>query len=344
MKRAAALLTLLSAAAVARAAAPDVPVPSRPVATYSIVARDAATGQLGVAVQSHWFSVGAIVPWAEAGVGAVATQSFVDPSYGPLGLSLMRVGRSADEALAGLLAADGNRDVRQVAMVDAAGRTAVHTGAKCIAAAGHVEDEALSFTAEANLMSNDRVWPAMAAAYRKAAAQKADLAERLLRALEAAEAAGGDIRGKQSAAIVVVSGTSTGKPWVDRLFDLRVEDSPAPLPELRRLVTRARAYNRMNRGDELAAEQKWEDARAEYQAAAEMVPEESELPFWQAVTLFTAGREAEALPIFERVFRVRPEWAELVPRLPAAGLLPDDPKKIGSILAVARRPKSPAKK
>lgn len=322
----------------ALAGAPDVAVPSRPVATYSIVAFDPATGQVGVAVQSHWFSVGAIVPWAEAGVGAVATQSFVEPSYGPLGLAMMRTGKTAPEALAGLLASDSNKDVRQVAMVDAKGRVAKWTGPKCIADAG--DEAGTNFSAQANMMSNPKVWPAMAKAYREAEAKGLDLAERLLQALEAAEAAGGDIRGKQSAAIVVVSGTPTGRPWVDRLFDLRVEDSPAPLPELRRLVTRARAYNRMNRGDELAAEQKWDDAKIEYAAAARMVPEETELPFWEAVTLFTAGKEAEALEIFRKVFAMRAEWADLVPRLPAAGLLPGDPKKIESILAL-RPPAKP---
>src|SRR5207248_1848101 len=218
--------------------------PLRPVNTFSIVARDPATGEMGVAVQSHWFSVGSIVPWAEAGVGAVATQSFVDPSYGKLGLDLMRAGRSAPEALAGLLAADSNRDVRQVAMIDAQGRVAAHTGAKDIQSAGnHVGEQ---YSTQANLMSNDNIWPAMAKAYEET---KGDLAERLLAALDAAQSAGGDIRGRQSAAIVVVKAKSSGKPWEDRIFDLRVDDSTEPLKELRRLVTLQRAYNHMNAGD-----------------------------------------------------------------------------------------------
>lgn len=173
--------------------------PRRPVATYSIVARDPVTGELGVAVQSHWFSVGSVVPWAEAGVGAVATQSFVDPSYGELGLHLMRLGRSAPDALKGLLAADEGREVRQVAMIDATGKIAAHTGAKCIADAGMIVDESNQFSVQANLMANDGVWPAMADAYRNT---KGDLAERMLAALDAAQAAGGDIRGRQSAAIL----------------------------------------------------------------------------------------------------------------------------------------------
>jgi uncharacterized Ntn-hydrolase superfamily protein len=168
--------------------------PRRPVHTFSIVARDAATGELGVAVQSHWFSVGALVPWAEAGVGAVATQSFVDPSYGKLGLDLMRAGRSAPDALKALLAGDDGRDVRQVAMIDAQGGVAAHTGAKDIPAAGHIVGK--GYSVQANLMLNDRVWPAMSRAFENA---KGDLAERMMAALDAAQEAGGDARGKQSA-------------------------------------------------------------------------------------------------------------------------------------------------
>jgi len=205
--------------------------PVRPVATYSIVARDSATGELGVAVQSHWFSVGAVVPWAEAGVGAVATQSFIDPSYGALGLDLMRAGKSAPEALAALLAADAQRDVRQVGMVDARGRVARHTGRLCIPAAG--DQAGAQYVVQANLMERATVWPAMARAFEAATG---DLAERLMAALEAAEAEGGDIRGRQSAALLVVKAHSTGRPWADRRFDLRVEDHPEPLPELRRLL------------------------------------------------------------------------------------------------------------
>jgi uncharacterized Ntn-hydrolase superfamily protein len=175
--------------------------PGRPVHTYSIVARDTLTGELGVAVQSHWYSVGTLVPWAEAGVGAVATQSFVDVSYGPLGLDLMRAGKSAGQALEALLAADSSREVRQVAMIDARGGVAAHTGSRCIERAGHLVGK--SYSVQANLMRNSSVWGAMAAAYESSGG---DLAERLLAALEAGEAAGGDIRGSQSAAILIVSG------------------------------------------------------------------------------------------------------------------------------------------
>jgi len=300
----------------------------RPVNTYSIVARDPKTGELGVAVQSHWFSVGTVVAWAEAGVGAVATQSFVDPSYGPLGLDLMRAGRAAPDALAGLLAADAGRDVRQVAMIDAQGRVAAHTGKNCIAAAGH--HVGANFSVQANLMEKDTVWPAMARAFESA---QGELAERLLAALDAAQREGGDIRGKQSAAILVVSGKPTGKPWVDRTVDLRVEDSPEPLVELRRLLKVHRAYQRMNEGDLCAEKKDWPCAAREYGAAEAILPEQMEVVFWHAVTLVTSGQPDAALPLFKKVFAREPIWAELVGRLPAAGLLPNDDALIQRIKA-----------
>lgn len=293
-----------------------------PVATYSIVARDSVSGELGVAVQSHWFSVGPIVPFAEAGVGAVATQSFVDPRYGPLGLTLMRAGKSAPEALRGLLETDAQQGVRQVGMVDAFGRVAAHTGAQAIESAGHIVGE--QFSVQANIMESPQVWQDMAEAYRRA---EGDLAERLLVALEAAEAAGGDLRGRQSAAIVVVRPESSGLPWVDRLFDLRVEDHPEPVAELRRLVTLQRAYLRMQEGDEHLAARNVEAALEAYRAAMEIVPDEAtngEVPFWVGITLADTGRRAEAVPLLRRAFRQDPRWAELVRRLPRAGLLPDE--------------------
>jgi uncharacterized Ntn-hydrolase superfamily protein len=297
------------------------PRPVRPVATYSIVARDAKTGELGVAVQSHWFSVGAVVPWAEAGVGAVATQSLVDPAYGPLGLAAMRVGRGAPDALQGLLAGDDGRELRQVAMVDVTGRVAAYTGKKCIMPAGHTVDEKGQFSVQANLMSNNRIWPAMAAAYREAAG---DVADRMLAALDAAEAAGGDIRGRQSAALVVVASRATGKDWLDRRFDLRVEDHPQPLVELRRLVRLQRAYLHMNAGDLAMEKNDLTAANAEYAAAEELAPHIVEIPFWRAVSLAGGGKVDESLPIFKRVFARERVWADLVPRLVDAGLLPKD--------------------
>ncbi len=301
-------------------------VPRRPVHTYSIVARDAATGDLGVAVQSHWFSVGSAVPWAEAGVGAVATQSFTEPSYGALGLALMKAGKSAPEALKALLAADADREVRQVAMVDAQGRSAAHTGAKCIQAAGHEVGE--GFTVEANLMDQTSVWPAMAKAFKGA---KGDLADRLLAALRAAQAEGGDLRGQQSAAILIVKGKPSGQPWNDRLFDLRVEDNPDPLKELGRLIQLRRAYILMDQGDGFVTAAKWAEAKAAYEAAAKLAPGVWEMPFWQAVALASSGKVSEALPIFKQVFAAEPFWKRLVPRLADVDQLPKDPALLKAI-------------
>jgi uncharacterized Ntn-hydrolase superfamily protein len=309
------------------------PAPGRPVHTYSIVARDSRTGELGVAVQSHYFSVGPIVPWAESGVGAVATQSLVLVDYGPNGLALMRAGLSARHALDSLVRADAHNEGRQVAMVDARGTVAAYTGPKCIADAGHKEGN--QYSVQANLMANPGVWPAMAAAFEKA---EGDLAERMMQALEAAEKAGGDIRGKQSAAILVVRGQSTGKPWMDRTFDLRVEDSDRPLEELRRLVRLRRAYNLEDQGDALIAEKKPAEALEAYERAAKLAPEVVELQFWAAVSMYTNDRKPEALKIFRTVFARDRRWMDLIPRLAKAGLFPDDPKAIEEVQR--QRPRS----
>jgi uncharacterized Ntn-hydrolase superfamily protein len=316
--------------------ASDTPAkPLRPVHTFSIVARDPATGELGVAVQSHWFSVGPIVPWAEAGVGAVATQSFVDPSYGKNGLEMMRAGKSAPDTLKELLEKDEGREVRQVAMIDAQGRVDAWTGKNDIQAAGHIVGK--NFSVQANLMLNDKVWPAMARAFENA---KGDLADRMLAALDAAQAVGGDIRGRQSAAIVVVTGKPTGLAWKDRTFDLRVDDSPEPLLELRRLVRLQRAYNHMNAGD-LAVEKKDnEGALREYGAAEKLVPNNAEMIYWHAVALVNMGRVEESLPLFRKVFAMDRNWITLTPRLPKSGLLPDDPKLIDRIVSVGKRGRS----
>ena len=324
------------------------PAPLRPGHTFSIVARDPQTGEMGVAVQSHWFCVGCSVAWAEAGVGAIATQSFIDPSYGKLGLDLMRTGKSAPDALKGILASDLGRNVRQVAFIDLQGDVAVWTGGKDIADAGHIAGDPIAdknisadgtlwigknFSVEANMMLNDKVWPAMAKAYQEA---KGDLADRMMAALDAAQAAGGDIRGRQSAAIIVVKAKSTGKPWNDRIFDLRVDDSPEPLKELRRLITVQRAYNHMNAGD-LAVEHKDnEGALREYSAASKLVPDNLEMLYWHAVALVTMNRIDESLPLFRKVFQGDPNWVELTRRLPKAGLLPDDPKLIERITSAAK--------
>jgi len=302
-------------------------VGTRPVHTYSIVAIDKESGEIGAAVQSHWFSVGSSVIWAEAGVGAVCTQSFIEPSYGPLGLELMRAGKASEEALAGLLRADRSEAVRQVAMIDSQGRVAAHTGKTCIPEAGHFIGN--GFSCQANLMLKNTVWNAMAKAFQST---PGELVDRLMAALEAAEREGGDIRGKQSAAILVVKGKGSGAWWKDRIYDLRVEDNPAPLVELKRLIRLKKAYNSMNSGDDLLTENKVEEAMKCYTRAMEMYPDNAEMVFWSAVTLASMGKVNESLPLFKRAFIMDNNWAVLVPRLPQVDQLPKDKALLKKIL------------
>lgn len=303
--------------------------PLRPVNTYSIVARDSATGELGVAVQSHWFSVGSTVIWAEPGIGAVATQSFVEPSYGPLGLHLMRAGKDASQALSALLSIDEHADVRQVGMVDANGVVANHTGSNAISEFCDIAGE--NYTVQANLMWKPTVCTAMAAAFEAA---EGDLSERMLIALEAAQGEGGDMRGKQSAALLVVSGDATLPPWGGRLIDLRIEDNADPLVELRRLLNMARAYRLMNEGDDFMTAGEVDKAVIAYSSAEALVPDSHEMIFWHAATLAADGKVDESLPLFKKAFEMWPLWRELVQRLPAAGLLPDDPELMQKITSV----------
>ncbi len=321
-----AALALLVATALAHAGGAPAPeredVSARPVATYSIVARDGETGELGVAVQSHWFAVGTVVGWARTGVGAVATQSLARPSYGPLGLGLMAGGHTAPEALAALVEADDAPQVRQVAMIDAAGRVAVHTGERCIAEAGHVTgrtSDGTAFSCQANLMERPGVPEEMARAFEAAGGE---LTDRLLAALHAAQEAGGDIRGQQSASMLVVrGGPPTTTPWGERRLDLRVDDHPEPLAELERLLGVARAYERMNRGDAALEAGDTAAALEHYAAAERMAGDNPEPMFWTAVSLLNAGRADEARPRLERVFAADPRWRETLRRLPDAGLL-----------------------
>jgi uncharacterized Ntn-hydrolase superfamily protein len=293
-----------------------------PTHTYSIVARDPQTGELGVAVQSHYFSVGQRVPWAEAGVGAIATQSFTEPSYGALGLQLMKAGKSASDALKALIAADSSADVRQVAMIDANGNVSVHTGKKCIADAGHHIGK--NYSVQANLMANANVWPAMAKAFESA---QGSLGERMLAALDAAQNAGGDI--------LVVSGKPTGMPWKDRILDLRVEDNPHPLQELRRLMRIQEAYHHEDLGDNYIAENNLDAAFKEYEMASQLEPENDELRFWFAVSLVTTKEKEKGLKLFKDIFQKDQRWLELIDRLPPAGLLP--PEVVPEIKAVMKK-------
>jgi uncharacterized Ntn-hydrolase superfamily protein len=277
--------------------------------TYSIVARDAATGELGVAVQSHWFSVGPIVPWAETGVGAVATQSIAEPAYGPNALALLRDGATAETALADLVAVDEQAAFRQVAVVDAAGRIAVHTGEGCIPFAGDQTGD--GFSCQANMMASEEVWPAMAQSF--ADADPAEpLANRLLVALEAAEAAGGDVRGRQSSALLVVP--AAGEPW-RTVVDLRVEDHPQPLTELWRLLLIHGAYTLASQADDLVGEGRIEEAGELYERASDLAPDNDELLFWAGLAAAQAGDLDTALDRVRRAMAVQPGWRDLLGRL-----------------------------
>ena len=278
--------------------------------TYSIVARDPATGELGVAVQSHYFQVGPVVPWAQSGVGAIATQSMVNVSYGPVGLEMLRSGFTAEQALKALTAGDAMPEVRQAAIVDAAGRVAAHTGARCIPEAGHRTGD--GFSCQANLMEKDTVWDAMAEAYQ---GTKGRLAERLMQALDAAEAEGGDIRGKQSAAMLIVRGTTTGKQWEDRIIDLRVEDHPEPLVELRRLLAIRRAYDADTEADHFDEAGNTAAAQAKRVEAFKNATDNVELRFWAGVALSQAGDVAEGAKLVAEAMAVDRRWYVLIDRL-----------------------------
>jgi len=298
------------------------------VHTYSIVAYDPETGDLGVAVQSHWFSVGTVVTWAEAGVGAIATQSFSNPAFGPQGLALLKTGLNAEQVLEALIKSDEGEAYRQLGIVDASGLAASHTGAKNIPAAGHLVGE--NFAVQANLMDNDKVWPAMAEAYKNA---KGPLAERLIVALEAAQAAGGDIRGKQSAAVLVVSGQPTGKLWLDRKVDIRVDDHAEPLLEIRRLWEVHQAYEYMNKGDLAVEAGDFVAASELYEKAEGMFPDNLEMQYWHAINLANTNKMSEALPMFKSIFKKDEHWRTLTPRLIKNGVLNISDDQLQAILA-----------
>ena len=298
--------------------------------TFSIVARDEHTGELGVGVQSHWFSVGTAVSWAEAGVGAVATQSFVNKSFGLRGLELMKKGMNAQQALEALLKEDNGKEVRQVAIVDRDGNVAAHTGKNCIQFASHIQGAA--FSVQSNMMLNDKVNKAMADAFTKSVGKP--LAERILLALEAAQAVGGDIRGQQSAALLIVPGTSEGKPWDERTVDLRVDDATQPLKELRRLLKVHTAYQHMNNGDLAIEQNDMKKAMEEYSAAMKMMPANLEMQYWTAITLANNKQLEKALPIFQKVFAQDKNWKELTRRLPAVSILSVSDADLKKILAL----------
>ena len=277
--------------------------------TYSIVARDADTGELGVAVQSHWFAVGPIVPWARPGVGAIATQANIEVSYGPRALEQLEMGVAAPDVLAQLLSDDPGAAGRQVAIVDAAGRVAAHTGASCIPHAGHVISDGVS--CQANMMAGEGVWPAMLDAFTAAGGP---LTPRLLDALDAAEAAGGDIRGRQSAAILVVAPVGD---WWETVVSLHVEDHPEPLAELRRLVALNGAYQLAGEADELVNQGRHDEAARLYEAAAELAPQSHELRFWAGLGAAQAGDLERGVADVRQAIATHPGWRLLLERLPA---------------------------
>ena len=287
--------------------------------TYSIVARDKDTGELGVAVQSHYFQVGPVVPWAIAGVGAVATQSQVNISFGPLGLDYLKAGYSAEQVLSALLAGDSEPQGRQVAIVDASGGVAAHTGAKCIPAAGHRVGD--GFSVQANLMEKDTVWDAMFEAY---TASREPLAERMMAALDAAESEGGDIRGKQSAAMLVVRGKPSGRPWEDRIIELRVEDAPDPLKELRRLLRVKRAYMALNESEQASESGDIAGAAARLHEAVTLAPEMVEISFWGGLGMVQAGMLEAGCDLMMTAVRKDRRWIETLNRLVASDRLAAD--------------------
>jgi uncharacterized Ntn-hydrolase superfamily protein len=299
------------------------------VSTNSIVARDPDTGEMGVAVQSHWFSVGSIVSWGEAGVGVVATQSFVNPAFGPDGLALLKSGMTAEQVVDKLIAGDEGRDVRQLAILDVNGNVKSYTGKNCIPGAGNIVGK--YYSVQANLMLNDKVPVAMSKAFEESTGP---LAERMMAALFAAEEVGGDIRGKQSACILVVRGKSTGQVWKDRLIDLRVEDHSAPLEELNRLLKVHRAYDHMNAGDLAIEHGDMELAMKEYSAAEQMFPENEEMKYWHAVTLASNGDVEGSLPLFKEVFQKNENWRTLTPRLVPINILTVTEEQLQLILKV----------
>jgi uncharacterized Ntn-hydrolase superfamily protein len=298
--------------------------------TYSIVARDAKTGEMGVGVQSHYFSVGGVVSWGESGVGVVATQSLVNISFGLRGLELLKQGKSPREALDILLAADEGREVRQVAILDAQGRIAAHTGSKCILHAGHIEGN--NYSVQANMMLTDKVWSTMSKTFESH--EDLPLPERIVKTLESAETVGGDIRGKQSAAILIVGGKEAENKWEDRLIDLRVEDHEHPVKELSRVLKLYRAYKHMDDGDLAMEHSDMETALKEYDSALEMFPKNLEMKFWTAVTLINNQKITKALELFKEVFDIDNNWRTLAERLPKSDLLNVSEEELEKILSL----------
>jgi uncharacterized Ntn-hydrolase superfamily protein len=286
------------------------------VHTYSIVARDEESGEIGVGVQSHYFNV-SVVAWGESGVGVVATQSFVNKSFGLRGLELLKRGKTPKEALDLLISEDEGREMRQVSIMDAKGNVATHTGLKCIKYAGHKIGN--NYSVQANMMLSEKVWPLMAEAFEEN--EKLPLAERIIKSLKAAELVGGDIRGKQSANLVIYRGEISEEKWEDPLIDLRVDDHEEPLKELERLLTLFRAYEQGDKGDQAVEEGDIEAALNHYKEGMEMIPDNLEMKYWTAVMLANNNKIEEALGLFSEVFAEDSNWRILTERLPEVDIL-----------------------
>jgi uncharacterized Ntn-hydrolase superfamily protein len=310
-------LSIILFALFAYALYPQMYLTEQPFAnTFSVIARDPVTGEIGAAVQSHWFNVGAVVIWGEAGVGVIATQSFVNVSFGIRGLELLKKGLTPKQVVDSLINSDEGRDFRQLAVLDPKGNSAAYTGKKCVTDAGHLNGE--NYSVQANLMISNKVWPAMEKAFKESSGP---LAERLIAVLEAAQKEGGDIRGKQSAAILIFKGTSTGKPWEDKLIDLRVDDNPDPIVELKRLLKVQRAYDHMNNGDLAVEKNDMQKAMFEYSSAEKMFPDNEEMKFWHAVTLINKDQKEEGYKILKEVFSINKNYRTLIPRIIKSDLL-----------------------
>jgi uncharacterized Ntn-hydrolase superfamily protein len=299
------------------------------VHTFSILAHDPKTGDIGGAVQSHWFSVGTVVLWGEAGVGMIATQSFTNPAYGPEGLALLKEGHLPMEVVEMMTAEDEGRDMRQLSVMNARGEAATFTGGRCVPHAGHIVGD--SYSVQANMMLNAEVVPDMSKAF---LAGKGDLADRMMAALDAAQAAGGDFRGKQSAALLVLSGTPAGKVWKDRKIDIRVDDHNEPLKELRRLLRVHRAYELMNAADRDLEAGRIEESMTKYSAAERLFPGNVEMMFWHAATLAGMGRFDEAVPLFRKVFVKNPNWRRHSPDLVRLGILNISEEQLEDLLSL----------
>lgn len=301
---------------------------SIPAHTYSIVAVDEEAGEMGVAVQSHWFSVGTAVPWIESGVGAVATQSFTNPAFGPEGLAYLKEGLSPAQIIEKFKETDDGIELRQVAVINIKGEAASFTGSRCVKDAGNIAGK--GYSVQANLMKNDRVWPSMAETFEK---RKGPLAERMLLALEEAEVCGGDLRGRQSAVLVVYRLKSSGHPWEDRIMDLRVEDHPAPLEELRRLLSVFRAYEHMEAREKAVEMGDFKIAEEEYKIAQKACPDNLEMHYWYAAALVNSGEVSAALPKLRYLFKEDSNWRLVLERSFEAGLIKCSKEELEEILA-----------